>query len=132
MRISDWSSDVCSSDLTRPSDLRPTSINATSFSIAVTMPLTTRPSKEVLSPRDSSRSAAKSSRVGIADVAINKCLSIHYAGQPVVSGGLALIPPAGPFARRASVHTVRGERTTGTEKKARKQPSEPTHRTDVV
>jgi hypothetical protein len=52
---------------TRPSLLRPTSMTALSFSIAVTVPLTTRPSKPPLpaAPSDSSSSAAKSSRVGL-------------------------------------------------------------------
>ncbi len=63
---------------TRPSDLRPTSITTMSFSMAVTVPLTTRPSKPWSSPPSVSfKSAAKSSRVGNAAVAISwECPSI--------------------------------------------------------
>ena len=52
-------------------DFRPTSITAMSFSIAVTMPFTTLPSKVSFSPpRLSLSSAAKSSRVGNVVVAM--------------------------------------------------------------
>ena len=49
---------------TRPSIFRPTSMTARSFSMAVTVPLTTLPSKASSSERVSFSRAAKSSRVG--------------------------------------------------------------------
>ena len=74
---------------TRPSLFRPTSMTALSFSIAVMVPLTTRPSKPPLAapPSDSSSSAAKSSRVGL--VAIIRASCIYVPGQAVVSAGLS-------------------------------------------
>ena len=71
LRSAFWPGAANSRSGTRPSDLRPTSMTAMSFSIAVIMPLTTRPSKPWSSPpSDSLRSAAKSSRVGFAEEAM--------------------------------------------------------------
>ena len=50
---------------TRPSTLRPTSMTAMSFSMATTVPLTTLAFAESSVVKDSSRRAAKSSRVGL-------------------------------------------------------------------
>ena len=58
---------------TRPSDLRPTSITASSFSIAITVPVTTEPSMRSRSRRDSSSIAAKSSDEGMVSVAVCAC-----------------------------------------------------------
>ena len=52
---------------TRPSVLAPTSMTARSFSIPTTMPLTTALPADCHWVKDSSSSAAKSSRVGAAD-----------------------------------------------------------------
>ena len=87
----------CSSSLrmnslrsTRPSLFRPTSMCAMPFSMAVTVPLTTRPSKPPSSaaPSCSSSIAAKSSRVGLAVVAmfsvVLRIVLLPAAGLPGV------------------------------------------------
>ena len=86
-----WPGIANSRRATRPSDFKPTSMTAWSLSIAVTVPFTTRPSKPPSAPpSDSSRSAAKSSRVGFGEVAILVRVSLTYilSGQSVGSDGL--------------------------------------------
>ena len=71
-----WPGMANSRRATRPSHFSPTSITAMSFSMPVTMPFTTLPSKVSFSPpRLSLRRASKSSRVGNAVVAMRCCLS---------------------------------------------------------
>src|SRR5690606_16487328 len=97
---------------TRPSLLRPTSITARPFSIAVTVPLTTRPSKpsSPAPPSCSLSSASKSARVGLAEVAIGCCILVHvFSGQAVGSAGLLARLSAG----RDAVAEVLGKRGAG-------------------
>jgi len=112
---------------TRPSLFRPMSITARSFSIAVTVPLTTRPSKPPSAPpSDSSSIAAKSSRVGKAVVAMDDIPYFICSGQAVGSAGLVADPPRPPDAERSIVGTVAGEGRAKQKGRDREAPSRPT------
>src|SRR6185369_15630259 len=91
---------------TRPSLFRPTSMTALSFSMAVTVPLTTRPSKPPLAapPSVSSRRAAKSSRVGLAEVAMLVSLPMFPAKR--------FCPPVFPPPRHHCRKRAKKGRTT--------------------
>src|SRR3546814_8811786 len=83
MRISDWSSDVCSSDL-----FRPTSISAKSFSMATTTPLTTEPSMALEDVKDSSSRSAKFSLLAneLSSARAAVVLAIKSPRRPWVGG----------------------------------------------
>src|SRR3546814_3629244 len=83
MRISDWSSDVCSSDL-----FRPTSISAKSFSMATTTPLTTEPSMALEEVKDSSSRSAKFSLLAneLSSARAAVVLAIKSPRRPWVGG----------------------------------------------
>src|SRR4029079_3742004 len=79
-----WPGAANSRSGTRPSLFRPTSITAMSFSMPVTVPFTTLPSKVSFSPpRLLLRSSAKSSRVGNVVVAIRSIVSLIHSGLPL-------------------------------------------------
>src|SRR6266571_8728583 len=85
---------------TRPSDLRPTSMRAASFSIEITRPLTTVPSRPLATPSDSSSSAAKLSlepSSGGLSSAVSVATAIPSPRSQIVRSG-----PAGIAAERAA------------------------------
>ena len=89
---------------TRPSLLRPTSITAMPFSIAVMVPLTTRPSKP---PSRAAELFVEEFREIVARGIGGRCHGVQvpnsrFSGQAVVSAGLSGRPAREPNAARAS------------------------------
>src|SRR6185312_1908243 len=101
-----WPGAANSRSATRPSDFRPTSMTAMSFSIPVTVPFTTLPSKASFSPpRLSLRRAAKSSRVGNVVVAI-RLLSLETSNSLAAPRHHGEAPACGPGCTNCRVRLI--------------------------
>src|SRR5579885_2377722 len=97
---------------TRPSDLRPTSISAASFSTAMTRPLTTVPSRPFWTPSDSSSRAATLSLAGLSGDWVAK--AIPYPRSRTGTCGTAGIGAVRAAARSgAAAETRTGGREGG-------------------
>src|SRR5690606_5643773 len=100
---------------TRPSDFRPTSITATSFSIATTVPFRTLPSMLVSLLKVSSSRAAKLSLLAVSPVeAVAVCvIQVPSSLEVTLAGWLS--PAVSPYYGRPRRVPAAGDRAGGGE-----------------